>query len=131
MNAMTTDTTMLQRAVTALGRGVTAARYRLVDEHRVQAARLDPELPLGIDRDLVMVYAHGLTAVSQAGPDERAVLVRASYLLDHGTDPADVAVALAEWAARFPHLVGTAPRVHARTEHGWRAEPTTWAAHHA
>lgn len=129
---LTADLTRWQRAMDRLGAVFTMAKAARLDAARVAAARQDPELPLGADRDLAMVYAYGPSAVSMAGPDERAVLVRASYLLDHGTDPADVTTALATWADRFPHLVGTAPRVHTRTEYGYRAEPTgviprTWS----
>lgn len=118
------DATSLQRAMTRLAAVLAMGKAAALDAARVAAARQDPELPLGADRDLAMVYAYGTSAVSMAGPDERAVLVRASMLLDHGADPADVTDALGAWATRFPHLVGTAPRVHTRTELGHRAEPT-------
>lgn len=115
----------LQRIVTAT-RWLAAAR---LDDARVAAARLDPDLPLGADRDLAMVYAYGLEAVSSCGPDERAVLVRASMLLEHDLPAADVANALGAWAQRYPELIGSAPRVHVRTPHGYRAEWTGSGEH--
>lgn len=125
---MTDTTTDPLRGLKLLARAVRRGAEAQADTHRraVAWAAATEHGYLPDDADEAMVWRYGLDAVAECGPDERAVLVRASILLANGATPADVCAALGAWARRFPDLVGSAPRVHVITPHGSRAEPTGW-----
>lgn len=117
MTTTTTDlNTRLQAAARQMLDGVRRARHQrqVLEEHQ-EAAWCQQEAAeregLELDPDEALVWRHGADAVALAAPDEARVLVRASVMLASGAEPAVVCEALAAWAARYPDLVGTAPRV--------------------